>query len=65
MDKLLELNGIINEFVWGPPMLILLVGTGIYLTLRTNFFSITNFDLILHSLSLKIHRFSDKIILFT
>ena len=24
----------IDDFVWGPPLLVLLVGTGIYLTLR-------------------------------
>lgn len=27
----------INDFVWGPPTLILIVGTGIYLTLRLGF----------------------------
>lgn len=47
MDKLMEINGIINGFVWGPYMLILLVGTGIYLTLRTNFMSITKLGYIL------------------
>lgn len=40
MDRLMELNAIINSFVWGPYMLVLLVGTGVYLTLRTNFMSI-------------------------
>ncbi|HHY77814.1 MAG TPA: sodium:alanine symporter family protein [Clostridiales bacterium] len=40
MDRLMEINGIINSFVWGPYMLVLLVGTGVYLTLRTNFMSI-------------------------
>lgn len=43
MDFLLELNGIINNIVWGPPMLILLVGAGLYLTIRTNFFAFTKF----------------------
>ena len=50
MDKLMEINGIINSFVWGPYMLILLVGTGIYLTLRTNFMSITKLGYILKTL---------------
>ena len=27
----------IDNFVWGPAMLVLLVGTGIFLTFRTNF----------------------------
>ncbi|MCM1990938.1 alanine/glycine:cation symporter family protein [Oceanirhabdus seepicola] len=31
---MLELFKSISDFVWGPPLLILLVGTGLYLTLR-------------------------------
>jgi len=34
VDALLAANKQINEQVWGPPMLILLVGTGVFLTLR-------------------------------
>ncbi len=32
--KMLELLNQIDSFVWGPPLLILLVGTGIWLTIR-------------------------------
>ncbi|MFD2045281.1 alanine/glycine:cation symporter family protein [Ornithinibacillus salinisoli] len=32
-----EILGNISDFVWGPPTLILIVGTGIYLTLRLGF----------------------------
>ena len=32
MEAIMHYNGIVNGFVWGPPMLVLLVGTGIYLT---------------------------------
>ena len=31
-QKLVDFVGEVSSFVWGPPMLILLVGTGIYLT---------------------------------
>lgn len=31
---MLELLKSIDAFAWGPPLLILLVGTGIYLTMR-------------------------------
>lgn len=31
-------NKVINDFVWGPPMLVLLIFTGIYMTIRTRFF---------------------------
>ncbi len=33
MEKIMQYNEIVNGFVWGAPVLILLVGTGIYLTL--------------------------------
>ena len=32
----------IDDFVWGPAMLVLLVGTGILLTVRTRFLSWRN-----------------------
>lgn len=35
MTAIMELLDKINAFAWGPPMMILLVGTGIYLTIRT------------------------------
>lgn len=35
-----KINGPINSFVWGPVMLVLLVGFGIYMTTRTGFFQI-------------------------
>lgn len=37
MQKLVELNGIINGIVWGPWMLTLIVGTGIWLTVYLGF----------------------------
>ena len=36
-----EVLSAINTFVWGPPLLILLSGTGLYLTLRLGFIQIT------------------------
>ena len=35
MDKLNEIVKLVDDFVWGPVMLVLLVGTGIFLTIRT------------------------------
>ena len=34
MAQFEELLGTISGYVWGPPLLILLVGTGIFLTVR-------------------------------
>ncbi|CYV10144.1 sodium:alanine symporter family protein [Streptococcus suis] len=38
---MLELFKAINNFVWGPPLLILLVGTGVYFTLRLGMFQVS------------------------
>ena len=37
METLGNVISAIDDFVWGPVMLILLVGTGIFLTFRTQF----------------------------
>ena len=42
MDKIIEINSAVNGFVWGPIMLALLVGTGIYLSFRVGFIQGTN-----------------------
>ena len=34
MEFITNLNSALNSFIWGPIMLVLLVGTGIYLTIR-------------------------------
>lgn len=45
MDKIVEVitsvNSAVNGVVWGIPMLILIIATGIYMTVRTGFFQIT------------------------
>lgn len=56
MDFIMELNGTINGFVWGPPMLFLLVGTGVYLSFRTNFFSILKLGYVLKNTFLKMFK---------
>lgn len=53
MDFLLDLHDAVNGFVWGPVMLALLVGTGVYLTLRTNFFSVLKLGHVLKNTLLK------------
>ncbi|MBO4576995.1 MAG: sodium:alanine symporter family protein, partial [Neisseriaceae bacterium] len=37
MEEFSKLLGQISDFVWGPPLLILLVGTGLYLTIVLGF----------------------------
>ena len=49
MDSLSEIVTRIDDFVWGPVMLILLVGTGIFLTVRTRFLTWRNLGYALKS----------------
>lgn len=48
MEKILNfITGPLNEFAWGPIMLVLLVGTGIYLTVRTGWLQIRKFGYVI------------------
>lgn len=38
-----EINDVINGFVWGVPMMLLIVGTGVYFTIRTGFLQFSKF----------------------
>lgn len=49
-------NEKINGFVWGPPMLILLLFVGIYFTIRTRFFQVTHFGYVMKKTILAIFR---------
>ncbi|MEX0731459.1 MAG: sodium:alanine symporter family protein [Aquisalimonadaceae bacterium] len=42
METALAFNSWVNGIVWGPPFMILLVGTGVYLTIRLGFFQFTH-----------------------
>lgn len=42
IDKVTEINGALNTFIWGVPGLVLLIGTGILLTVCTKFFQVTH-----------------------
>ncbi len=43
LEKIANINGAVNGFVWGLPMLVLLVGTGILMTALTKGFQLTHF----------------------
>ena len=43
MERIESFNGWLNNIVWGPFMLMLIVGTGIYLSIRCNFLQATKF----------------------
>jgi len=43
MEIIEKVNGIVNDFVWGIPMLVLLIGAGVLMTILTKVFQITHF----------------------
>ncbi|MBQ6805492.1 MAG: sodium:alanine symporter family protein, partial [Clostridia bacterium] len=47
VDKVSEINGAVNSFAWGPIMLALLVGSGVYLSIRTGFIQVGKFGYIM------------------
>lgn len=60
LDHIMAVNAAINSFVWGPVMLVLLVGTGIYLSCRTGFLQIRKFGYIMKNTIGTLFRRSDK-----
>ncbi len=42
VESVTNINGAVNNFVWGIPMLVLLVGTGILMTVLTRFFQLSH-----------------------
>ena len=42
IEKLTEINSALNDFIWGVPGLVLLIGTGILMTCSTKFFQVTH-----------------------
>lgn len=60
MEKIGEtvenINDKVNGVVWGIPMLILIIGTGIYFTFRTKFFQIAHFARVVNETVLGIFK---------
>ena len=47
MESFMKLERAVNDFVWGPIMLALLVGTGVFLTFRTGWVQVRWFGYIM------------------
>lgn len=45
MEIVKQVNSAVNSFVWGPVMLVFIVGTGIYFSTRLRFFQVTRIGL--------------------
>ncbi len=60
MEMIESINSAINGFVWGPIMLALLVGTGVFLTIRTGFIQVRWFPWIMKHTIGSVFKKSDK-----
>ena len=47
LDMIVDINSAVNNFIWGPVMLALLVGTGVFLTFRTGWMQVRQFGYIM------------------
>ena len=48
----------LNDFIWGPPLIILMLGTGLYFTIGSKFFQIRYFNYIMKQTLGKIFKIS-------
>lgn len=60
LDTIERVNGAINDFIWGAPMIILLLGTGIYFSIRLGFPQITKIKAIFKNVKEKIFIKKEK-----
>ena len=60
METLMNINSAVNNIVWGPPILVLIVGVGLYLSVKTGFFSITKLGYTLKNTLLKMFSKEQK-----
>ncbi|MFO8069381.1 MAG: sodium:alanine symporter family protein [Alkalibacterium sp.] len=56
MDRLMEINAFVNDLVWGWPLLILILGTGVFLTVATRFISVTKFGYVMKQTFFKMFK---------
>lgn len=51
-----ELNKVVNDFIWGVPAMVCIIGVGLYLSIRTGFIQVRKFPLALKSTVGKIFK---------
>ena len=57
LEKIGEINGVVNDIVWGVPAMVLILGVGLYLSFRLKFVQIRKFG---HAMKNTIGKFFDK-----
>ena len=54
-----SVNNVVNNFIWGVPAMICIIGVGLYLSIRTNFLQIRKFPYAMKATLGKIFKKSD------
>ena len=44
LNTIESINNAVNNFIWGVPAMICIIGVGLYLSIRTNFLQIRKFS---------------------
>ena len=57
MKIIAEINGAVNDFIWGVPAMICIIGVGLYLSCRTKFIQIRRFG---YAMKSTLGRIMDK-----
>ena len=60
LETVTSINNAVNSFAWGPIMLVLLIGTGIYLSFRTGFIQVGRFGFVMKNTIGSLFRKSEK-----
>ncbi|MBQ3964555.1 MAG: sodium:alanine symporter family protein [Firmicutes bacterium] len=53
MDKISEINGVVNGFVWGLPTILMILGVGLFLTIVLKGIQFRNIGFLIHSTYVK------------
>ncbi len=59
MDMLIAINDFVNGIVWGVPVLLLILGTGVFFTIRLNFIQFRNIGFLVRETIVKAFRKKD------
>ena len=57
IDIIISINKVLNDFIWGVPAMVCIIGVGLYLSVRTGFLQIRKFA---HSMKCTIGRIFEK-----
>ncbi len=44
LNTIESINNAVNNFIWGVPAMVCIIGVGLYLSIRTNFLQIRKFS---------------------